>query len=222
MLAGCSDNGDPGTSVFDDEDSSASSTTTDDASYTVAVAVLASGVEVSSVSTSTTSVQLSATVTDADGAPVSGVVVSFSDDRGLLSYSPSVATALTGDDGVALLDVTPASAGATTLTATATVDASSYSGTATLAVTESAGTTTVQLGSVATRVVVTATAAAHASVTVNSDMQSISTRSTTLTAYLSNANGHPVADGVAVSFTTDDGSSTLSSTLQIHRAAACG
>ncbi len=96
-------------------------------------------------------------------------------------------------------------------------------------------TTTVQSGSVATSVVVTATAQANASASAPSDTLIVSNGvavaeafevvakkynldgqltgdKTEVSAYVADANGNPVADGTAVSFTTDRGavgSSTL-------------
>lgn len=65
-----------------------------------------------------------ATVTDASGSPVSGVVVSFTADPTLVTFVPSSGTALTGSNGVAQIQLTPASgssAGAGTLKGDATV-----------------------------------------------------------------------------------------------------
>jgi hypothetical protein len=64
-----------------------------------------------------------ATVLAVGGAPAAGTVVTFSADGGLVSFVPANGTALTGADGVAQIQVTPASgaAGAATLRANATV-----------------------------------------------------------------------------------------------------
>jgi hypothetical protein len=65
-----------------------------------------------------------ATVTDASGSPVSGVVVTFTTDATLVTFVPSSGTALTGSNGVAQIQLTPASgssAGAGTLKGDATV-----------------------------------------------------------------------------------------------------
>jgi hypothetical protein len=65
-----------------------------------------------------------ATVTDASGNPVSGVVVTFTTDATLVGFVPSSGTALTGSNGVAQIQLTPASgssAGAGTLKGDATV-----------------------------------------------------------------------------------------------------
>jgi hypothetical protein len=288
--------GDAGTSAFG----------TASGSYSVSVAVYASGTAVTSVSAAST-VQAKATVKDSSGKAVEGALVTFTDSQGLLGYSPAAATALTGSDGVASIDITPSAAGATLLSATTTLSETDYSGTQALAITASAteasvpaainfisvspasqsivikgaggngrvetailkfqvldatgaavsGTsvtfsaspadavtlnvssaqtdssgyvsTTVQSGTVATSVVITATSVSNSAVTGKSDTLSISTGSiyqggfgifakkynldgtlvgdsTTLTAYLTDSNGNPVADGVAVSFTTDYGS----------------
>lgn len=112
------------------------------------------------------------------------------------------------------------------------------------AVSDSSGlvTTTVQSGSVATSVVITATAEANSAVTGQSDTLVVSNNvavqqafeivaakynldgtltgdSTTVSAYVADANGNPVPDGVAVSFTTDLGaiaSSTLGGCLTVN------
>ena len=68
-----------------------------------------------------------ATVKDASGAPVSGRVVTFAGDASLIAMTPSSGQALTDANGVATVQVVPASAtsaGAGTLNASATVGAS--------------------------------------------------------------------------------------------------
>ena len=65
--------------------------------------------------------QVKATIKDAKGAPVAGIVVNFSESGvGLLSFSPSSKTALTNSDGVAFVEVRALNVtniGATTITA---------------------------------------------------------------------------------------------------------
>lgn len=302
-LGACGGGGsDAGTSVFESDDSSSSAS----ASYAVAVAVQVNGTVVTSLAVSATA-QLRATVTDAEGEPVAGVLVSFTDSLGLLGYSPAAATALTGTDGVASLDISPTATGATQVSATVSISDTDYESSTAIAITaaateasvpaaigfvsvtpssqsivirgaggngrvetailkfqvldttgaavsgatinfsaspadavtlnvtsaptDSSGyvSTTVQSGSMATTVVITATSATVPTVSGKSDTLSISTGSiyqagfgiyadtynldgtlvgdsTPLTAYLTDSNGNPVADGVAVSFTTDYGS----------------
>lgn len=72
--------------------------------------------------TSGTPVNVSATVKDATGNPVSGAVVSFTTNSTLATFMPASGTALTGTNGVAGLSMNAASltaAGATTLQASA-------------------------------------------------------------------------------------------------------
>jgi len=71
--------------------------------------VNAAGVATSTIS-STTTTFARATVLDAQGAKVVGAVVAFTDDSGLLAFSPSTGTALTDANGVATLQILPASA----------------------------------------------------------------------------------------------------------------
>jgi hypothetical protein len=312
--------GSAGTSVFDGGTSSSSSdstTGTTTAAYSVTVAIERSGSATTSI-TSTESVQAVAKVVSKSGAAVEGAVVTFSQASSLIAFSPTSATALTGSDGRASVDLAASavsSTGATTVTATASVSGSSYSGSAAFEIkagmasstvvtpqainfisvnpadrsivikgsggngrSESATltfkvvdasnapikgatvtfsvspagkvtlnsttgtsnadglvTTTVQSGSVATSVVVTATATANASASAPSDTLLVSNGSavvggfeivaktynldgwltgdsTTVSAYVRDANGNPVADGLAVSFTTDYGA-VASSTL---------
>lgn len=94
------------------------------ATPTVALQLVdANGAATTTVST-TQSTFARATVTDASGSPVSGVVVTFTTDATLVSFVPSSGTALTGSNGVAQIQLTPASgsaAGAGTLKGDATV-----------------------------------------------------------------------------------------------------
>jgi 5-hydroxyisourate hydrolase-like protein (transthyretin family) len=78
---------------------------------------------------STSPVDFSATVRNAQGQPVSGVLVTFSSEEDLVEFSP--ATALSGADGRATIRVSPISAatqGAASLRAAATVDGQSVEG----------------------------------------------------------------------------------------------
>jgi hypothetical protein len=101
--------------------------------YSVAVSLQRSGSPTTSI-TSTETVQAVATVTSSGGAPVSGVVVTFSQaDANLVSFSPSSATALTDTNGVAKVDVAAISTfddGAMTVNAGTTVGNGSWSGSA--------------------------------------------------------------------------------------------
>lgn len=92
------------------------------ASATVVVDIVdASGNPLTSVSSNPTAFAR-ATVRDSAGSPVSGAVVTFG-GTALLSYIPASGTALTGSDGVATIQLQPATgaAGAGTLTADADV-----------------------------------------------------------------------------------------------------
>lgn len=82
----------------------------------------AAGAAITTVS-STSSSFARATVLDAAGAPVAGTVVTFSVDGSLVTFVPANGTALSGTDGVAQVQVMPASgaAGAGTLRANAAV-----------------------------------------------------------------------------------------------------
>lgn len=73
---------------------------------------------------STTTVYARATAKDKDGNPMAGEVVTFTADNSLVRFVPAAGTALTGSNGVAMVQITPASttsAGAGTLNATATL-----------------------------------------------------------------------------------------------------
>lgn len=73
---------------------------------------------------SATPVYARATAKDAAGAVMAGVVVTFSSESGLLRFEPATGTALTGSNGIALIQVLPVastSAGAGTLKAEATL-----------------------------------------------------------------------------------------------------
>lgn len=101
------------------------------AANVVTVAVQRSAVAVSSI-TSTETAQATARVVTADGAPVVGVVVRFGEANAtLLKFAPTSATALTGVDGIATIDISALSAsatGATAVTASTTIGSVPYSG----------------------------------------------------------------------------------------------
>lgn len=88
------------------------------ASYLLTMQVERAGTPTTQI-TSTETVQSIATVTTADGTPVEGVVVSFAESGpGLLTFAPAAATALTGADGKASIDIKAADltkTGATTV-----------------------------------------------------------------------------------------------------------
>lgn len=118
--------------------SGASSPTGAQAAYAMAVQVQRSGAAVTQIS-SVETVQAVATVTTKAGDPVSGVVVTFSETSvGLLAFQPKVATALTGADGKASVDLGAKSntdTGATTVVASATVAGVSVTANQSIAVT---------------------------------------------------------------------------------------
>ncbi|HUR88428.1 MAG TPA: Ig-like domain-containing protein [Ramlibacter sp.] len=81
------------------------------------------GATTSTVS-STSNIFAKATATDGNGGALSGEVITFSTDNSLARFIPASGTALTGSNGVAMVQITPASttsAGAGTLQATATL-----------------------------------------------------------------------------------------------------
>ena len=90
----------------------------------MAVQVERAGTAVTQI-TSVETVKAVARLTNSSGAPVAGVVVTFTEGSvGLLAFQPTAATALTDSDGKATVDVgakANTSSGATTVTATATV-----------------------------------------------------------------------------------------------------
>jgi len=100
-----------------------------DVTYAVAVDVQRGGTSVESVS-STETVQAVARVVDESNKGVEGVLVTFSESgASLLKFAPTAATALTDSDGYASLDISAistASAGATTVEASASVGGTSY------------------------------------------------------------------------------------------------
>lgn len=105
--------------------SSASGATSTVATYSVVLEVDRAAAATTQI-TSTETVQAVATVTTAAGSPVQGVVVKFSEPSvGLLTFAPVAATALTGADGKASIDLkagAPANTGATTVQADATIN----------------------------------------------------------------------------------------------------
>lgn len=147
LMAACGGggNGSAGTSVFEGGtatagDTAASSATTAAAAFLVDVSLQRAGVVTTAI-TSTESVQVVAKVTTKSGAPVSGVVVTFGQSAALAALSPVSATALTDSSGNAVIDLTAAavgSTGATTVTASATINGTGYSGQASFSITAGA------------------------------------------------------------------------------------
>ena len=115
--------GDPGTSGGD------GGTPTDPKTGTVAVQLYNGGgakeTATNTISASDVSGYVKATVADAAGKPVSGAIVTFGEKgSGLLTFSPSSATALTDGNGMAEIDVKATSVtgtGATQITASAEI-----------------------------------------------------------------------------------------------------
>jgi hypothetical protein len=91
---------------------------------TVSVDIITTSGAVTSTVNSATTTFARATVLDALGAKVQGTVVTFSTSSGLAAFSPSNGTALTNADGVATVQILPASStsgGAGVLNANASV-----------------------------------------------------------------------------------------------------
>ena len=130
FVVGCGGGGgDPGTSGFSGVPISPGTPGTGGGAvkttYVIGIEIQRSGVSSTQIS-STETAQAVATVTSGSGAPVEGVVVSFSQTVGtLLTFAPLAATALTDASGKAKLDLSAANAantGATTVQASATVE----------------------------------------------------------------------------------------------------
>ena len=144
------------------------------------------------------SVSVRATVKDASGTPVSGVVVTFVTDGSLGLFNPSSGTALTNSAGVATVQMSSASlsaAGAGSVTASASVSSSTVSGAASYQV----GAANIALSNLA----ISAT-----------DIPAYGTSTVSVTV---NVNGSPTTSPVAVSFSSGCGSSgkaSLPSTVQ--------
>ncbi len=124
---------------------SGGSTTGSTAAYVMAVQVQRTSTAVTQIS-SVETVQAVATVTSSAGAPVAGVVVTFSEGSvGLLAFQPKSATALTGSDGKATVDLGAKSntdTGATTVSASAEVAGVALTAKQSIAITAGAATAT--------------------------------------------------------------------------------
>jgi len=140
-LAGCGGGGGSGgSSLYGD--GSNDSGTVEEGSYAVTVTVERNGSSINSM-TSTQTAQAVAKVVDSSNNGIEGVVVTFTEsDASLIKFAPTSATALTDSSGVATIDVAAQStdaAGATTVTATATVAETAYTGSSSISI--SAGST---------------------------------------------------------------------------------
>src|SRR5438094_2114495 len=103
LLAACGGGKDSTTATTGGTDVTGGTTTT--AGYSISLVVERSGASVSQI-TSTETVQAVATVTTSSGSPVEGVVVSFNETgASLLKFAPTAATALTGADGKASVEL---------------------------------------------------------------------------------------------------------------------
>jgi len=109
------------------------------ASVTVALTNPATGVAVTNISSGKPA-RVTATVKNGSGVAVPNTVVTFTTLATLASMTPSLGTALTDASGIASIQIDPTSplaAGATSITATATVDDGLVSGSASFSVTAS-------------------------------------------------------------------------------------
>jgi hypothetical protein len=96
-----------------------------------------------------TPVTAQATVTNSSGAPIQGVVVTFSDSSGLVTFTPTSKTALTNASGVASMTINAAnvdSTGATYITSSASVTVNGTATSVSDSVGISVGGATVTLG----------------------------------------------------------------------------
>jgi hypothetical protein len=147
MLVACGGGGgDPGSSPFGSGSGTGNGTgngTGSTATYGVTLEVQRANVATTQI-TSTETVQAVATVTSSSGAPVEGVVVSFTESQGsLVDFAPQAGTALTDAAGKAVVDLSASSAsstGATTISASATVGSTAVSATRSIQVTAGAVT----------------------------------------------------------------------------------
>ncbi len=87
------------------------------------------------------------TIVDGSGAPVPGIIVTFSVANGALASISPATTALTNSNGVASVTLTAKAPGATSVTATATVSGTPLSGSLTFSVSTSAPSLTLSLSS---------------------------------------------------------------------------
>ena len=137
LVAACGGGGGGGDSLYDDEDGGDGEDT-----VSMSVDVQRSGASVENVSSSET-VQAVARVTDSNGDPLRGVVVTFAESGpGLLTLAPTAGTALTDAEGRASVDVAAtdaANTGATTVTADATVAGTSGTASKSIQVSSSSG-----------------------------------------------------------------------------------
>jgi hypothetical protein len=125
LVAACGGSGDGGASLYTGTGTgTGTGGNTATGTFTMAVDVQRAGASTTQIS-STETVQAVATVTSSAGAPVQGVVVTFTQAPGtLLTFAPAAATALTDASGKASLDLAAANAsntGATTVQAAGSV-----------------------------------------------------------------------------------------------------
>lgn len=159
------------------------------------------GQPVTSISSSGAPATVRATVRDAAGNPINGVVVTFSTDPALATITPASATARTDASGVtSLVTLSPASlaaAGAGTITATANIDSvASASGVVSTATITGSATYTVGAAAVTITPPVFGIGVA-----------SLSAFGTTSVAVTVSSNGVPVTAQQTVSFTSPCASS---------------
>lgn len=123
-LAACGGGGgSPGTNPGGGDNGGGGGTTTV-STPTLALDIVDSAGAATTTVSSTSTVYARATAKDKDGNPMAGEVITFTADSSLVRFVPAAGTALTGSNGVAMVQITPASttsAGAGTLNATATL-----------------------------------------------------------------------------------------------------
>ena len=209
VLAACGGGGgsDAGSPILPGGSTGSGGTTggTTTAAYSMAVEVQRSGAAVTQIS-SVETVQAVATVVDRSGAPVSGVVVSFSEGSvGLLAFQPQAATGLTGSDGKASVDLgakTNTGTGATTVTAAATVGGLSLTATKSIAI--AAGTVSTTTPTPATIAFVSSSAGGQA-IAIKGAGGNGRAEAAILEFKVLDATGAPI-NGAAVTFTLNSGS----------------
>lgn len=156
------------------------------ASVSLALTDSVTGATLTNISTGNPT-KVSATLRDTAGAVVPNTVVIFNTDATLAKMNPTTGTALTDASGVAVIQITPASqtaAGATTITATATIGSTPVSGSVGFGViATSTGTTT------------------GVSVTISNPSIRMGSPAT-VTASVKNATGAPVTN-IVVTFSTN-------------------
>lgn len=119
------------------------------AAPTVSLALVSAGGQASNSLSGATPLTVQATAKDASGNPIKEAMVTFATDASLAVFSPSAATALTDDQGVARITLRAASlaaAGAGKLTATVAVNGTTVIGERNFQV----GATTLSFGTVST------------------------------------------------------------------------